>query len=141
MSLIQKSAIKEIAREIALGNTCYIDRYSSEVTTIDHGIEDAEQLAAQAQTQAELERKIDNYVKIAKLTAAEQMVIMKDFLDEQPDRSVHKQLTNALSRKNPVRNFMQAVESDMALSQHWQNFNLSEYQRWVSDLIIEAYNY
>ena len=139
MSKKKQATIKEIAREIARGNTCYINRKSVGITTIDHSIENPEQLAAQEQTVAELERKIEKYLKIEKLSAENEMRIMKDFPEELPDRSVRKQLTNALNRKNPVRNFMQVVESDMALNQHWKNFQVEEYQRWVSNILIEAY--
>ncbi len=141
MSRLQPVTIKEIAREIFNGNTCYINKRSAKITTIDHSIEDPEKLVAQEQTQAELEKKIEKYVKIEKLTAENEMRIMKDFLEELPDKSIRKQLSNALNRKNPVRNFNQAVESDMELNQHWRNFNFEEYQRWVSNFMIDAYNY
>jgi len=141
MSKKKQATIKEIAREIAFGNTCYIDRKSTKITTIDHSIEDPEKLTAQAQTLAELERKIEKYLKIEKLNAEEELRIMKDFPEELPDKSVRKQLSNALNRKNPVRNFNQVVESDIELNQHWRNFKVEEYKRWVSNIMIEAYIY
>ena len=111
------------------------------ITTIDYSIEDAEKLAVQEQTIAEIERKIEKYLKIGKLSAESELRIMKDFPDELPDKSIRKQLSNALNRKNPVRNFMQVIESDMELNQHWRNFKVEEYQRWVSNMMIEAYIY
>ena len=141
MPILKQITIKEIAKEIAIGNTCYINRKSAIVTTIDQSIEDPEKLAAQEQTLAELERKIEKYVKVEKLNAENEMRIMKDFPEELPDKSVRKQLSNALSRKNPVRNFNQVVESDIELNQHWRNFKMEEYQRWVSNIMIDAYLY
>lgn len=139
MSRIEQSAIKEIAREIALGNTCYINKRSRRITTIDHSMEDAALIAAQEQAQAELEQKISKYIKIENLSMENQLRIMEDFSEELSDKSVCKELSNALKRSNPVRNFHQIIDSDMELKQHWRNFNFSEYQRWVSNLIIEAY--
>ena len=141
MSKLQQSAIKEIARAIALGNTCYIHRYTAKITIIDHSIEDTEMIAAQELIQLELEQKIESHLKIEKLSTEDQLVIMRDFLVELSDRSVRKQLSNALNRKNPVRNFNQTVESDIGLHQHWKKFNFDEYQQWVSNFIIDAYNY
>lgn len=141
MSILHSSVIKHIAREIANGNTCYIHRSSKKITTIDHSIEDKKIIASQKQIQSELERKIENYLKFENLSVDDQFMIMKDFLDELPNKSVRKQLSNALNRKNPVRNFNQAIESDVELNQHWRNFNFAEYQRWVSNFIIDAYNY
>lgn len=141
MSILPQSKINAMAKEIAIGNTCYIHRFTSKITTIDHSIEDTKLLAAQEETQAELEKKIENYVKLEKLNAEDKLVIMNNFLEEVVDRSVRKQLTNALKRKNPARNFTTAVEGDMELNQHWRNFNVKEYQRWVANVIIDAYNY
>ncbi len=141
MKILPQFIIKEIATAIANGNTCYFHRYTAKVTTIDPSTEDPALLAAQAKALALVEKKIGDYVKIEKLSNENQLVIMKDFLEELPDRSIRKQLSNALNRKNPVRNFNQAVESNMELSIHWGNFSFDEYQRWVSNLIIDAYNY
>ena len=141
MSIQQQATIKEVAKEITIGNTCYVNRKSTKIITIDHSIEDPEQLAAQEQAVAELERKIENYIKIEKLSTQDKRVIMEYFLEELPDRSVRKELSNALNRKNPVRNFNKAVESDIDLNQHWRNFKAEEYQRWVSNFIADAYLY
>lgn len=141
MSILQQSAIKEIAREIAIGNTCYIDKSSKKITIIDNSIEDAELIEAQEISLAEVERKIENYLKIEKLSTEDELVIMEYFLEEAADKSVRKELSNALKRKNPVRNFNQVIESDMELKQQWRIFNFEEYQRWVSNFIIDAYNY
>ena len=141
MSILSKSKIKGIARDIANGNTCYIHKNSAKITTIDYSIEDPEGIAAQEQKIAEFEKKIENYVKIEKLSTEDQLMIMNKFLDELRNKSVRKQLSNALKRKNPTRNFKQEVESDMELNQHWSNFIAKAYQQWVSDFIIAAYNY
>lgn len=141
MSRLVQSAIKEVAKEIANGNTCYIHRFNVEVITIDHSTQDKERLDEQAKRVEYLELKIDNYVKVETLTTTEQLVIMKDFLNELSDRSVRKQLSNALNRKNPIRNFNQVTESDMALNLHWQRYNVEEYRRWVSNIIVDAYNH
>lgn len=139
MSLKTQATIKEIAKVIVNGNTCYIDRRSVKITTIDYSIEDPEQLAAQEEMQAELERKIEKYLKIEKLGTKKDLMIMKSFAEELPDKSVRKELSNALNRKKPVRNFMQVVESDIGLHQHWKNYKVEEYQRRVSNMLVAAY--
>ncbi|MDA9625924.1 UPF0158 family protein, partial [bacterium] len=98
-STVQQSAIREIVKEIAKGNTCYMDRYTSKITIIDNSIEDVEEIAAQKQTEIEIENKIENYVKLNKLSEKIQLMIMKDFLDEIVDKSVRKELSNSLKRK------------------------------------------
>lgn len=138
---VLKKITTEIAREIIRGNTCYIHKSSKKVTTIDNSVEGTKLMATQEQARAKLEQEIELYIKIEPLSTEEQLVIMKDFLDENMSKSVQKQLGNALNRKNPIRNFNQAVESDMELNQQWRNFNFEESKRWVSNFILDAYHY
>jgi len=141
MSRVGSSTIKEITKEIMLGNICYLHRTSKKVTTINHSIEDPKLIAIQEQKQAELERKIKHYIKIENLSAEDQDSIMDGFLEEPLDKSVQKQLINALNRKNPSRNFNQVIESDIGLKQQWKSFSFEESQQWVYDFIVEAYRY
>ena len=130
MPIIKKETIKKIARDIANGNTVYINRRNAKITVKEYS-DDPKKIVAQEKTVAEIEQKIENYLKIENLSADDQLEIMHNFLKELPDKSLRKQLSNALNRKNPIRNFSQTVESDMELHQHWRNFNFAEYQRWV----------
>lgn len=140
-STVQQSAIKEIVREIALGNTCYMDRYTSKITTIDNLTKDVEIIATQEQARSAIEKKIEKYVKLEKIGEKDRLMIMKDFLDEVVDKSVKKELSNALKRKSPIRNFTNEIESNMGLYQHWINFDAKESERWVTNFLIDAYNY
>ena len=135
MSKLSPSVIKEIAGEIALGNACYVNKLSGEITVIDKSTEDEKTIAAQAQRLLEIEKTLDSYIVIDKLPTKTQLEIMKAFLVEIEDRSVRKQLSNALNRKNPVRNFNQTIESNMELSQHWRNFNKEECGDWIIALL------
>jgi hypothetical protein len=141
MSRLHQAAIKEIAREVAKGNTCYIDKYTKKITTIDTSTEDVKVIEAQDQAIIEIEKKIENYLKIEKLSTEDQLEVMEYFLEEIQDKSVRKEMSNALKRKNPVRNFNQIIDSNMELIQQWRIFKFEEYQRWVSNFIIDAYNY
>jgi len=141
MSKLQLPLIKQLAREIAKGNTCYIDRYNKKITVIDHSTEDAKEIAAQEEALVLVEKKIENHLKLEKLSTEDQIEIMSYFIDEVADKSIRKQLSNGLKRKNPIRNFIQTIESDMELNQQWRIFKFEEYQRWVSNFIIDAYNY
>ena len=100
-----------------------------------------EEIAAQKQTEIEIEKKIEKYVKLNKLSEKIQLMIMKDFLDEIVDKSVRKELSNSLKRKSPIRNFTREIESNMGLNQHWENYNAKESERWVTNILIDAYNY
>lgn len=140
MSTLPQSSIKEIAKEMVMGNTCFIHRYTGMITIIDKSITDIDLLVEQVETQKELELKIGSYVKIDKLSSEDQFLIMNDFLDDLADKSVRKQLANAIKRQNPVRNFHQVIEGNMELELHWGNFKRREYERWVSEFLVVAFN-
>ncbi|MGB0863615.1 MAG: UPF0158 family protein [Saprospiraceae bacterium] len=137
MTRIRKSTIKEIALAIARDKTCFLHRTAKKVTIIDHSAEDAKLIAAQAK----LEQKIGNFIKIEQFSTEEQLVIMRDFADELDNKSLRRELSNALNRKNPVRNFNGVIESNMDLNLHWRSYRMEEYQRWVSNFIADAYHY
>ncbi len=138
--LLHPSVIKQIAKEVDLGNTCYIHRFTRKLTTIDQTADDKSSYAQQT-LQQQLELKIEQYVKVEKPSDDDQLEIMEYFLEEIPDKSIRKQLSNAIKRQNPIRNFNQAIDSNIELTVHWANFKREEYQRWVSNVIIDAYNY
>ena len=141
MSRVQQASIKELAKEIAKGNTCYIHKANKKITSIDTASEDSKVIENQEQLVAQIEKKIDDHLKIEPINKEDQMEIMGHFIEEVPDKSVRKELTNALKRKKPLRNFIQVIDSDMELRQHWRIFKFEEDQRWVSNFIIDAYNY
>lgn len=141
MSIVKQVVINQLAKEISKGNICYVNRRTSKITIINPSEEDEKAITKQQQSLELIEKKIDNFVKIEQPDTKELLMIMKEFLDELTDRSQAKQLSNALNRKNPQRNFMMAVSSDLELNSHWVNYKSEEYQRWVANVIIEAYNY
>ena len=118
-----------------------MNRYTSKIITIDNSIEDVAEITAQKQTQIEIEKKIEKFVKLNKLSEKIQLMIMKDFLDQVVDKSVRKELSNSLKRKSPIRNFYREIESNMELNQHWANYNTKESERWVTNILVDAYNY
>ena len=67
--------------------------------------------------------------------------VMKDFLLEVTDSSVKKELTNALRRKNPQRNFMQVIESRIDIGQHWRRFKSQQCEEYVRQVFIDEYNH
>jgi len=131
MSKLSPAVIKEIAGEIALGNACYVNKLSGEITVFDKSTEDPKTIAAQTKRQTEIDKTIDSYIVIDTMPTQTRLEIMRVFLTEIEDRSVRKQLSNALNRKNPVRNFNQTIESNMELRQHWRNFNREECEDWI----------
>ena len=135
MSILSLPVVKEIAGEIAAGNACYVHKKSEKITVIDKSTEDVKTIAAQEQQQSEVEKEIEDYFVIEKMPTKTRLSIMRTFLAEVDDKSERKQLSNALNRKNPVRNFTQVIESNMGLNLHWSNFNKKECQHWVYEVI------
>jgi len=94
----------------------------------------------QAQFEA-LENKIRKYYKVPRMTAYEEVHVMKDFINEELSASIKKELKNALKRENPVRNYMRVIEHDEVLEQYWLNFKAKWYQEWVRGYLLDIYKY
>jgi Uncharacterised protein family (UPF0158) len=144
-TILRPNIIKEIAYSLNVGSTCYVHKGTHEVTTINSAVarEAEEQEAADSlqETIEHMEAKTDLYLKIEQMPSQTQIQMMRDFIEEIPEPELGRELTNALNRKNPIRNFTQVINSNEGLGQHWHNFKMEEYQRWVSNFIIDAYNY
>jgi len=59
--------------------------------------------------------------RIRKSTIKE-IALAKDLIEELRDKSTRRELSNALNRKNPVRNFHNLMENNIDLYQHWRMF-------------------
>lgn len=65
------------------------------------------------------------------MSKAEELHVMDDFIKEDLNAGIKKELTNALKRDNPIRNYLQIIENDEGLTAHWLNFKRAWYQEWV----------
>jgi len=140
-SMAHKSLTKAIARELELGNTCYVNRQSRKITTIvdlEAGMDSPEERDAQLE---KLEANIKKYYKVPRMSADEEIHVMKDFAEEDINTSIRKELTNALKRKSPIRNFMQIIENQEDLYQYWLIFKAKWYQEWVRGYLLDVYRY
>jgi Uncharacterised protein family (UPF0158) len=144
-TILRPNVIKEIAQHLDGGATCYVHKGTHEVTTIsgtkEQEVEDPEAAELLQETIEYMEAKSELYLKIEQIPSKDQIQMMRDFIEEIPEPELSRELTNALNRKNPIRNFTQVINSNEGLGQHWHNFKMEEYQRWVSNFIIDAYNY
>lgn len=135
---IKKATIKEIAKQLEAGKICFIHRKKGAVKAIQ---DSAQEEAITKELQA-LEKDTKQYMKIPRPSALDEVNAMKDFLEEEDlSKAVKKELTNALKRKQPMRNFLQVVHSEEGLQQYWLNFKSKWMQVWVADYFIAAYNY
>lgn len=139
--MAHKSLTKAISKELAKGMICYISRQSLKITAIpdlEAGAEDTPERQAQVE---KLEKNIRKYYKVTRMTAYEEVHVMKDFINEELSTSIKKELKNALKRKNPIRNYMRIIENDEILEQYWINFKAKWYQEWVRGYLLDIYKY
>ena len=139
--MAHKSLTKAIAKALQAGNICYVNRQSREITTVVDlidGVEDTPERQAQIE---KLEAKIKKYYKVPRMSPAEAIHIMHDFVDEDLASGSKKELKNALKRKNPTRNFLQILENQEELYEYWLIFQAKWYQEWVRGYLLDIYRY
>lgn len=139
--MAHNSLTKAISRQLAKGMICYVNRQSLKITAVpdlEAGAENTPERQAQVDA---LENKIRKYYKVPRMTAYEEVHVMKDFINEELSKSIKKELKNALKRAEPLRNYMRIIENDEILEQYWLNFKAKWYQEWVRGYLLDIYKY
>lgn len=139
--IIPPKQIRYIASKLLAGSTSYIQIYKGKIEFIDEDVRDPKQIIKDNQLLELVKAKPENYLVIGELPKEDLLESMSDFIANLKDASKRRELKNALNRKMPARNFLQAVNSDMEFAIYWKNFQLDWRQDWVSEFIIKAYNY
>jgi len=129
---------KEVAKLIEQDHICYVNRSSREITAFPMSDINSPEITDQIET---LESHIARYVKIGPMPTASLILGMEYFLAEVTDKDLAKELARGLKRKNPTRNFLQAVDSNMEIRSHWRRYKTEHYRWYVEQLMIEAYNH
>ena len=123
--------IKKVSKLINQGNTCYIHRKNREIITIE----------PESDHHEPAKMKVDDFIIVPPMPKQTLGFAMKDFIHEVTDRSVEKELINALQRKKPQRNFMQVIESRADIGQHWRRYRAQQCEEYVRQLFIDEYNH
>jgi len=139
---VNKTRIKEIARHLEAGKICYIHRKKGIIKAIDDIADVATATEEWKKEFQILEKDTKHYMKIPRMSALDEINSMKDFMEEEDiSKAVKKELATALKRKQPMRNFLQVVNSGGNLQQYWFNYKVKWNQTWVENYFIDAYNY
>lgn len=139
--MAHKSLTKAIAKELIAGHICYVHRENRQITTVvdlEEGIENTPERQAKVE---KLENSIKKYYKVPRMSAAEEIHLMKDFAEEDLVLSIKKELQNALKRKNPKQNFLKILEHHEDLNDYWPIFKAKWYQEWVRGYLLDVYRY
>jgi len=139
--MAHKSLTKAIAKALQAGNICYVNRQTREITTVVDlldGVQDTPERQAQLE---KLEAKIKKYYKVPRMSSEEAIHIMHDFVEEDLAFANKKELTNALRRKNPTRNFLDILQHNEELYEYWLIFKAKWYQEWVRGYLLDVYRY
>ncbi len=123
--------VKKVAKLVNQGNTCYIHRKNRKIITVD----------PESDNQVPDEMKPDDFIIVPPMPRQALTFAMKDFISEVTDRSVEKELINALQRKKPQRNFMQVIDSRVDIGQHWRRYRAEQCEKYVRQLFIDEYNH
>ncbi len=138
MSILKSEQIKEIAIHVAEGIIVFVHKKTGQIRPMPEPEEEKDNWK---ETCDQLTADEKQWLKIIKVPFDDELHLRKGFIDDATDNHVKRQLTNALKRNNPMRNFQQVVEGDEILNIHWRNYRKSAYEYWVSNYIIDRYNY
>ncbi len=135
MKLSEKQ-IKEIAENLECGMICYVNKETKEIKTMidfDQSFGDTEIWEEEFE---EIEKNIDQYLKIEKPSSREAYRMMTDFTEEVMNSQIKNRLIYALNRNKPFKNFKYEVDYNEEVRQHWFKFKSKKYQEWVGDYLM-----
>lgn len=139
--MAHKSLVKAIAKQLDAGMICYVHKRTRKIVTVidlEEGMNDTEERQAKIQ---KLDKNTRDYMKVPRMSSFEAMHVRQDFIKEPINAGIKKELTRALNRKNPVRNFKNIIHSDEEIHQYWLNFKADWYAQWVEGYLLDTYFY
>jgi len=139
--MAHKSLTKAIAKELIAGNICYVHRENRKITTVVDLEEGEENTPERQAILDKLDAKIKRYYKVPRMSAVEEIHVMKDFAEDELVLSIKKELTNTLKRENPKRNFLRVIENHEDIYNYWPIFKAKWYQEWVRGYLLDVYRY
>ena len=137
MISLKMDQIKEIAEQLDCGNKCYINKETGETKStpnFDDGYADEGLWTADLN---ELEEDWDKYVEIEIMESHDSFDLMADFADSVDSKELQDNLTNALNKKHPFRNFKWVVDNSGLYRQKWFDYKNERLIEWVEKKLEE----
>lgn len=126
--------IRDIAGELETGLRAFIHKTTGEPLFIPDFINYPEcDPEAFHEALDELEENSDDYIEIRKWNSDEAFEMMLDFTEQLNDKKLKKQLSEALNKNKPFRNFKSIIDDSGEVRERWFEFK----RIWQEDYVVK----
>ncbi len=137
MITLSTEQIKEIAEQLEIGFTCFLDKSTNELIFLAG--DEFEFLDAEDDAWAEERKKIDDnpddYYEIEKMDSTDSYAVMQDFVYTVDSEKLSEDLVNALNHDKPFKQFKYVIDDSGEYRQKWFDFKSMKMQHWVKSEI------
>ena len=139
ITALTKEQIADIADQLDCGNRCFINKKSGQILftpDFDNNIYADQELFTDEIE--ELEKNYGDYIVIDRPNSKESFDRMVNFIEQLGDDKLKQQLTNALNKKKPFREFKFTIDNSGIHRQNWFDFKNTYLRQWVIDKFNET---
>lgn len=132
--LLSETQIHEIAELLLCGELCFIHKTEG---TIAHYPQEVDLFMDEEDPWKDVKDAIDrdpnHYIKLEPMDSSQSFQVMREFVDIVPAGALHQQLSQALNRPKPFRNFKYRIEASAVYRQRWFDFRFKQNILWVEE--------
>jgi len=138
---LSSKQINSIAQDLECGLICFLHKETYEVQSMidpDDPMNDPEVWEETwGSAYKEIEKNIDNYIRIDKISSPDVFSIMEDFAYQVSNERLQSRLIKALNKKRPFAHFKNEVDNHEPTRQAWFKFKTAKFEEWVEMCISE----
>ena len=121
MELEKKQLFRDIAEEVNLGQTCYLDKETKAFFCVPNFDEDASAEDALETELAKLKKERQDFIKLEQPDSTSGYKMMEDFVQSIDDFEIQSDFMEALYYERPFASFKQKVKKHSFTSE-WNTF-------------------
>lgn len=121
MELEKKQLFRDIAEEVNLGQTCYLDKETKAFFCVPNFDEDASAEDALGTELAKLKKERQDFIKLEQPDSTSGYKMMEDFVQSIDDFEIQSDFMEALYYERPFASFKQKVKKHSFTSE-WNTF-------------------
>jgi len=140
MPTLTEQQIKEIAEQLDCGFRSFWHRTTNELLFVPDLLSNPEfDGEIFDQDLEKLDNNFGDYIEIEKPNSSDSFEIMANFTERLNDNEKLKnELTKALNKKKPFREFKFVIDNSGVYRQQWFDFKNAQLKQWVTDKLNEA---
>lgn len=130
MIKLSDEQIKDIAQELEIGMSCFVNKKTGELKSIPEELIDEEEWQDIID---EIENNSENFIEVENMDSHESYNLMLRFVDTVEDKQLSIRLNNALNGQKPFHTFRYELNYSDEYLDKWYEYKSRHMISWVKD--------